>query len=268
MEHPAGEASEVDLRVAFDRRIKLEFHGSKITSDAGLLAFRELDDALGLAEIAAERLADTRTGQNSRHTLIAQLRQSVFGRLAGYEDVNDADRLAHDPAMRWIVGGRAVTQTAASASQMGRFETEVLVQEANLSALADLPGRWIDRVHARRPVKGIVLDMDSSVSPTFGEQEGTADNGHFGCTCYHPLFVFNQFGDLERCALRPGNVHSAEGWREVLEPVVARYRGRVRRRYFRADAAFASPEVYSFLEVEGFRYAIRLPANRTLFRSQ
>src|ERR671910_586398 len=169
------------------------------------------DAALCLTDLAGEGLTDTRTGQNSRHTLMAQLRQSVFGRLAGYEDVNDADRLAHNPALRWIVGGRAATQAAASTSQMGRFETEVLTQEANLSALTDLSGRWIDEVHARRPVKGIVLDMDSSVSPTFGEQEGTAYNGHFGCTCYHPLFVFNQFGDLERCALRPGNVHSAEG---------------------------------------------------------
>lgn len=165
--------------------------------------WRRSDGIAGTTDLAGEVLADTRTGQNSRHTLIAQVRQSVFGRLAGYEDVNDADRLGRDPAMRWIVGGRAVTQSAASASQMGRFETEVLVQEAKLSALTDLSGRWIDRVHARRPVKGIVLDMDSSVSPTFGEQEGTAYNGHFGCTCYHPLFVFNQFGDLERCALRP-----------------------------------------------------------------
>jgi hypothetical protein len=76
-------------------------------------------------------------------------------------------------------------------------------------------------VHQWRPPKIIVLDMDSSESPTYGKQEGSAYNGHFGCTCYHPLFVFNQFGDLERCALRPGNVHSAEGWRAVLEPVVA-----------------------------------------------
>src|SRR4051794_23732725 len=112
---------------------------------------------------------------------------------------------------------------------MGRFETEVMTDAKNLAALTDLSGHWIDRVHARRPVKGIVLDMDSSVSPTYGEQEGSAYNGHFGCTCYHPLFVFNQFGDLERCALHPGNVHSAEGWREVLEPVVARYRTTLKR---------------------------------------
>src|SRR5215204_3571114 len=127
----AGEAEAAALRLVFDPRLKLEFHGSKVTSDAGLLAFRELDDALGLTDLAGEVLTDTRTGQNSRHTLSAQVRQSVFGRLAGYEDVNDADRLAYDPAMRWIVGGRAATQTAASTSQMGRFETEVLTQEAN-----------------------------------------------------------------------------------------------------------------------------------------
>ena len=266
MDGAAGEKSDTALRVTFDPRLKLEFHGSKVTSDAGLLPFRDLDDALGLTELAGAVLADTRTGQNSRHILVGQFRQSVFGRLAGYEDVNDANRLAHDPAMRWVVGGRAVTQNAASTSQMGRFETEVLTQEANLPTLTDLSGRWIDQVHGRRPVKGIVLDMDSSVSPTFGEQEGTAYNGHFGCTCYHPLFVFNQFGDLERCALRPGNVHSAEGWRDVLEPVIARYRTTVKRHYFRADAAFASPEVYEFLEAEGYAYVIRLPANAVLQR--
>jgi len=110
----------------------------------------------------------------------------------------------------------------------------------------------------------IVLDMDSSESPTYGEQEGSAYNGHFGCTCYHPLFVFNQFGDVERCVLRPGNVHSADGWRAVLKPVIARYRGIVKRLYFRGDAAFANPEIYEFLEAEGIGYAIRLPANRVL----
>ena len=192
------------------------------------------------------------------------LRQSVFGRLAGYEDVNDADRLCRDPAMRWVVGDRAIAGFAASASQMGRFETKWLSRPENLAALADLPGQWIDKVHRRRPPKTIVLDIDSSESPTYGEQEGSAYNGHFACTCYHPLFVFNQFGDVERCALRRGNVHSADGWRAVLQPVIARYRRTVKRLYFRGDAAFANPEMYEYLEAEGIGYAIRLPANRVL----
>jgi hypothetical protein len=264
MTNPTGEAENEPLRLDFDRRLKLDFHGCKVTSDAGLLAYRELDDALGLTDMVGDELVDPRTGKNGQHAMTGLFRQSVFGRLGGYEDVNDADRLGRDPAMRWIVGGRAVAKQAAATSQMGRFETEWLACSENLSALADLSGRWIDRVRSRRPPKDIVLDMDSSVSPTYGDQEGTAYNGHFACTCYHPLFVFNQFGDLERCALRPGNVHSADGWRVVLEPIVARYRGKFKRRYFRADAAFANPEVYEFLEAEGFKYAIRLPANKLL----
>jgi hypothetical protein len=225
-----------------------------------LLPYRELDDAVGLTDTGADTLADARTGKNIRHLLGGLLRQSVFGRLAGYEDVNDADRLCRDPAMRWVVGDRAITGFAASASQMGRFETKLLSRPENLAALADLPGQWVDKVHQRRPPRIVVLDMDSSESPTYGEQEGSAYNGHFGCTCYHPLFVFNQLGDVERCALHSGNVHSADGWRAVLEPVVARYQGMVRRRYFRGDAAFANPEI----EAEGMGYAIRLLGNRVL----
>jgi Transposase DDE domain group 1 len=190
----------------------------------------------------------------------------VFGRLAGYEDVNDAERLARDPTMRAIVGREGLERLAASSSQIGRFETEWLASDANLEALMNLPGAWIDQVHERKPPGGIVLDMDSSESPTHGQQEGAAWNGHFGCTCYHPLFVFNQYGDLERCLLRAGHVHSAEDWRLVLEPVIARYRERGVDLYFRADAAFAKPEIYELLEQEGIRYAIRLPANPVLQR--
>jgi hypothetical protein len=261
-----GEAKEPPLRPVFDRRIKLEFHGARITSDGGLLAYRELDDALGLTDIAVLKLLDGRRGKNTRHKLGGLFRQSVFGRLAGYEDVNDAERLARDPAMRAIIGRDGLERLAASSSQIGRFETEWLASDANLAALADLPGAWIDQVHGRTPPEGIVLDMDSSESPTHGQQEGSAYNGHFGCTCYHPLFLFNQFGDLERCLLRPGHVHSAEDWRLVLEPVIARYRERGVDLYFRADAAFAKPEVYEFLEGENIRYAIRLPANQVLQR--
>src|ERR671939_797496 len=263
MADATGEAKG-PLRVAFDRRLKLEFHGARITSDGGLFAYRELDDALGLTSMAVSALAEGRRGKNIRRRLLGLLRQAVYGRLAGYEDVNDAERLARDPAMRAIVGREGMDRLAASTSQMGRFETEWLATEVNLAALTDLSGAWIDRVHQRRPPDGIILDMDSSGSPTHGGQEGSAWNGHFRCTCYHKLFVFNQFGDLERCLLRPGNVHSADEWRSVLVPVIARYRGRGFALYFRGDAAFAKPELYELLEAEGMGYAIRLPANPVL----
>lgn len=108
--------------------------------------------------------------------------------------------------MRCIVSGNAVNGRAASTSQMGRFETELLATDENLAALSDLGSTWINRVHDRRSPRTIILDMDSSASPTYGEQEGTTYNGHFGCTCYHPSFVLNQFGDLEGSAPRPGTV--------------------------------------------------------------
>ena len=93
MADPTGEADRGALRLDFDRRLMLQFRGSAITSDGGLLAYRELDDALSLTDRGADALADARTGKNGRHLLVGLLRQSVFGRLAGYEDVNDADRL-------------------------------------------------------------------------------------------------------------------------------------------------------------------------------
>jgi hypothetical protein len=261
--NPTGEADNGLLRLDFDRSIMVQFRGSVVTSDAGLLAYRELDDALGLTTSAADLLADARTGKNGRHSLVGMLRQSVFGRPAGYEDVNDALRLRHDPAMRSIIGGKA-KGSGASPSQMGRFETNWLARAENLTTLADLPGHWIDQVAKRRPRGRIVLDMDSTVSPTHGDQEGSCWNGHFVTTCYHPIIVYNQYGDLERCALRPGNVHSADDWESVLKPVVARYQASGTPIAFRGDAAFAQPGMYEYLESEGIEYAIRLPSNQIL----
>ena len=170
--------------------------------------------------MGAEVLSDLRLGTNKQHGLVPMLRQSIYSRLAGYEDVNDAERLAVDPAMRHVVGGRAAQadKEASSTSGVGRFETETLSTESNLTALMDLSGEWIDKAHQRRPLKQLILDLDSSVSETYGKQEGTAYNGHFECNCYHPLFLFNQLGDVERCMLRRGNHASAKFWRRVLLP--------------------------------------------------
>jgi hypothetical protein len=164
--------------------------------------------------------------------------------------VNDAERLRFDPAMRWIIGGKAAKGSGASPSQMGRFETNWLVRSENLTTLTALSGRWIKQVAAHRSRERVVLDMDSSVSPTHGEREKSDWNGHFGCTCYHPLFVFNQFGDFGAMRASSGNVHSADGWEDVLKPLIARYQGTVDSIAFRGDAAFAQPNMYEFLESE------------------
>ncbi len=140
MANLVGESIDGPVRLDFDRRLKLEFHGSQITTDGGLLSYRELDDALGLTDMSGAELFDPRSGKNGRHAMTGLFRQSLFWRLGGYGDVNDADRLGVDPAMRWIVGGRAVAKQAASSSQMGRFETEFLATEENLAALPDTNG--------------------------------------------------------------------------------------------------------------------------------
>jgi len=262
-----GDIRKQALRVQFDGKLKLEFHGANVTSDAGLLAFRELDEAFRLTEKGSTLLSDCRRGKNTQHTMLAMLRQSVYGRLAGYEDVNDADRLRVDPAMRRVVGGRAKEKEAASTSEMSRFETEMLSSRKNLTALMNLSGTWIDSVHECAPLDKLILDLDSSVSETHGQQQGSAYNGYFECTCYHPLFLFNQYGDLERAMLRRGNHSSAKFWRRVLLPVIDRYRDRNIPKYFRGDAAFAIPGLYGVLEEESFQYTIRIPTNNVLMAS-
>ena len=259
-----GESSDTPLKLQFDRRVRLDFRGATITSDAGLLACRELDAALGLTETANDYIHESRSGRNVQHRLLPLLRQSVYSRLAGYEDTNDAERLAQDPAMRVIVGWQGTDKQAASTNTMSRFETEVLTEEENLDGLARLNVEWVDRAMAQTSHQRVILDMDSSESPVHGQQEGVAYNGHFESVCYHPLFLFNHFGDCEGAMLRPGNVHSAERWREVLEPVVKRYQEKGVRLLFRADAAFAKPEVYEYLESRDTGYAMRLPANEVL----
>ena len=242
MDEATGEAEGTGLRVAFDRRLKLEFHGATVTSDAGLLAFRELDDALGLTAMAAEVLADPRTGRNGRHSLIAQLRQSVFGRLAGYEDVNDADRLGRDPAMRWIVGGRAVTEQAASTSQMGRFETSAMT-------VADEPdgaGRSLGALD--RPRASSACPDDAGARHRQQREPDLRRAGGHGLQ--RPLRVHLLPSALRvQPGRRPGAVRAAAGQRPQRARLARRARpgGRaVSRpgrsgRLLRGDAAFALP---------------------------
>lgn len=247
-----GEAREEPLRVEFDGRVRLEFVGSKITSDGGLLAYRELDQKLRLAAMASEFLAEQRPGRNVRHQLVALLRQSVYSRVAGYADTNDADRLSRDPAMRLVVSRRASEKQAAARNTVGRFGTGILTTAGNQAGFAALNAAWVTRAVSHTKTQRLILDMDSSESRVHGQQEGAKHNGHYGTVCYHPLFCLNQFGDCEGAVLREGNVSSAEGWRELLGPIVAWYADNGLRQQFRGDAGFARPEIYECLEEHGF----------------
>ncbi len=166
-----GDGEKAPLRLQFNPKVRLEFRGAAITSDAGLLAFRELDDALGLTQIAADYLKESRTGRNIRHQLVPLLRQSIYSRLAGYDDTNDAERLSRDPAMRVVVGWQGSARKAASTSEMGRFETELLTQKDNLRGLEGLNVEWVKRAIIRTVHRRIILDIDSSESPVHGQQK-------------------------------------------------------------------------------------------------
>jgi hypothetical protein len=261
-----GEEQNQPFQLSFNAALKVDFQGSRVTSDGGLILVRELDERLGVGELIEQHLRDPRRGKNTQFPLADLFRQSVYSRLAGYEDVNDAERLSQDPTFRLIGSEKIWERGAALTSRLQSFETEMLAEEGNFAAFARINRELIGRVEAMDSPQRVVLDMDSTEIPVYGEQEESADNGHFESTCYHPLLLFNREGDCRAAKLRPGNVHSAEDWEEVLLPEIERQQKQGKEVVFRADAAFAKPEIYEALEERGVKYAIRIPANESLER--
>jgi hypothetical protein len=260
-----GEKQNQPFQLSFNASLKVDFQGSRVTSDGGLILVRELDERLGFGELIEQHLTDPR-GTNTRLPLADLLRQSVYSRLAGYEDMNDAERLSQDPTFRLIGSEKIWERGAALTSRLQTFETEMLAEEENFAGLARLNRELISKAEALDSPYRTVLDMDSTEIPVYGDQEQSAYNGHFESTCYHPLLIFNGEGDCLAAKLRPGNVHSTEAWEEVLLPEVERQQELGKEVVFRADAAFAKPEIYEALEERGVKYAIRLPANDNLQR--
>ena len=263
---PVGEDKSGPFQLSFNGSLRVDFQGARVTSDGGLILVRELDERLGLGELIERHLTDAR-GKNTQLPLTDLVRQSVYSRLAGYEDVNDAERLSQDPAFRLISSSKIWERGAALTSRLQSFETELLTQEENLAGLAALNRELVARAEAIDSPRRIVLDMDSTEVPVYGEQEQSAYNGHFESTCYHPLLLFNREGDCLAAKLRPGNVPSAEGWEELLLPEIERQQEQGREVVFRADAAFAKPKLYEALEERDVKYTIRLPANDILQRN-
>ena len=261
-----GERQNEPFQLSFNTSLKVDFQGSRVTSDGGLILVRELDEQLRFGDLVAEHLSDARRGKNTQLPLVDLFRQSIYSRVAGYEDVNDAERLSQDPAFRMIGSEKVWDRGVALTSRLQTFETEMLAEEENFAGLARINRALIGKVEALDSAQRVVLDMDSPEIPVYGEQENSAYNGHFESTCYHPLLLFNREGDCLAAKLRPGNVHSAEDWEELLLPEIEQQQKLGKEVVFRADAAFAKPEIYAAVEERGVKYAIRIPANDSLER--
>ena len=261
-----GEKQNQPFQLSFNASLKIDFQGSRITSDGGLILVRELDERLGFGELIAQHLTDSRRGKNTQLPLADLLRQSVYSRIAGYEDVNDAERLSQDPTFRLIGSEKIWERGAALTSRLQSFETELLAEEGNLAGLATINRELIAKAETLESPQRVVLDMDSTEIPVYGQQEHSAYNGHFESTCYHPLLLFDREGDCLAAKLRPGNVHSADGWEDMLLPEIERQQKLGKEVVIRADAAFAKPEIYEKSEERGVKYAIRIPANDSLER--
>jgi hypothetical protein len=264
--HPVGEKQNRSFQFCFNGFLKVDFQGSRVTSDGGLILIRELDEHLGMNQLIEQHLSDSRRGKNTQLPLADLVRQSVYSRLAGYEDVNDAERVSADPTFRLIGSERIWDRGAALTSRLQSFEAELLAEPENLAGLSAINRELIGKAEAIDSPQRVVLDIDSTEIPVYGQQENSAYNGHFESTCYHPLLLFNREGDCLAAKLRPGNVHSADDWEEVLLPEIQHQQEQGKEVVVRADAAFAKPEVYEALEERGVNYAIRIPANENLER--
>jgi hypothetical protein len=201
-----GEKQNEPFQLSFNASVKVDFQESRVTPDGGLILVRELDERLRLGDLIAEHLSDQRRGKNTQLPLADLFRQSVYSRMAGCEDVNDAERLAQDPAFRLISSEKVWDRGVALTSRSQTFETEMLAEEENFVGLARINREPIGRAEALDSAQRVVLDMHSTGISVYGEQENSAYNSHFQPTCYHPLLLFNREGDCLAAKLRPGNV--------------------------------------------------------------
>jgi hypothetical protein len=250
----------------FSKEVIADFAGGRITSDAGGLVLRELDQRYRLAENVTRCLHDSRDSHKVKHDLLTLVRQRLFAIAQGYEDNNDAATLAKDPAFK-IMAGKAPESDGDLASQptLSRFENRVTAKD-----LRRLSDRLLDlylKTHPG-PRKAIILDMDATDDPTHGKQQLSFFHGYYEEHMYHPLLVFDGRDGFPLAAvLRPGNTHSSRGALAVLKRLIQKLRQAYPKALilFRADAGFAVPALYNYLEGQPeTRYVIGFITNNRL----
>ncbi len=243
--------------------------GGAVTSDAGALLLRQLDERMGLTRGLAGSLVDRREPSKVRHEVVSLLRQRIYQIALGYEDCNDADRLRFDPALKLAVGRAPAEADLASQPTLSRLENQVGWHECWRICEALLEC-YLQR-HGKRPPRRLVLDVDATDDETHGDQQLAFFHGYYDEYCYLPLLVFAQAEgkgeqELLGALLRPGNVHGGHRAMALIKAVVRRLREAFPECVIelRADSALALPEVYDGCEELSIPYTISLPKNERL----
>jgi len=261
-----GEKNCTTISPEFDRSVKIDFTGEKVTSNAGTLMLAELDHRLGIIGNIASRLHDPRNPELITYSMHNLLSQRLFCIADGYEDGDDADDLRDDPALRSASGRKKDEDVLASQPTVSRMENRLLLTGGNLEVIKVSNLDVAIQYYKMKGSKHIWLDIDSYESPVHGNQEGSAYNGYYGSNCYHPLVLHDGFGFKLKVELRPGNEYTATGAESFLEPVFERLAAEGFKIHLTADSGYADPDIFSLCSRHLVIYYIRLKSNAVLQR--
>ena len=273
-----GERKDTIFRSTFNYSVGVEESKTALTGDTGALLLREVAERLGLCALVGE-LIDHRDADKITHPLYELMLSRVLLIAQGWRDQDDADSLRDDPAFRIAVTTRGGDRALLPAA--GAREAEGLASQPTMSRLTSMLGSEQNRrtlsagllslarsrmrlAYGRRP--RIVLDVDSFARETYGQQEGSAYNGHYRVEGYHPLVAFTDTGDIVGVMLRPGNVHTANDVRRFLTPIIDALKADCDQLLIRIDAGYANGELFAWLANKGVRFITRLPSNPRLHR--
>jgi len=251
-----------EIRLEFNRSLKIDFNGGDLSSDAGLFLIREFAKKIGIHELIEKQFKTKDTAQR-RHTDAENLLQMIYQKIAGYFRDDDADELTNEPVFRTLLDKEAL----ASQPTLSRFHNRM--DKDTLDQFNDIQREMRKRIYRYTCPEMLLFDVDSTLFETFGKQEGEAFNTHYNGHGYHPLLCYDGLtGDLLKAELRSGNVYTSRDVTDFMEPLLAEYRQRYPSMdlYLRGDSGFAVPQLYDQLEQQGVSYAIRLKDNAVLRR--
>ena len=258
------ECNQASFTFYSKKNLTVDFKGGEISSDAGLLLVRQLDERLGFTKGFTGCLDDGRHRSYVQQPLVDIVRQRVYQIIAGYEDANDADSLRADPVLKGVVGRLLSEASLASQPTISRFENMVRAKE--LYRLSEYLLKFYISSKGSAP-RRIILDIDATDDPVHGQQQLSFFHGYYDNHIYHPLLIYDgDTGELITALLRPGNVHASRQVVAILKRVVKRLReafGEIEI-VVRADAGFAIPKLYEYCEAERLKYIIGLITNNRL----